>query len=103
MRPTLRDAVEVLQRRREAVGNGEPPSFIDALEGKLNDIGPLLLAGTDLNPAELEEIARDRAQGAMFSYAVAAARGQLPYAIAGTWLDGLLVGLILADLRAQAD
>lgn len=97
--PTLLDAVVTLGDRKQAVVGDA--TFDDTLRGETNHAGALMLTGTDLDPTEAEALARAMAEKSAHNLALAARHGQLDTFLGGLWLDGVLTGLLLADLRAR--
>lgn len=92
MTPTVRDAIERLERRKRAAGIGP------ATMAPLQDVRAVL-AGTDLDMQELDELT-PAMQMAAVGYTVAAGPGAAGSAL---WIDGLLVGLELAHMREEEE
>lgn len=100
MTPGLAAAVAALTERKRAMGlaDGGGTIRLDEEDDGVLD-GRQLLVGLDLDLEELERvvliITATTLHGAM-------EQGQGPLkTVAGAWLDGLLTGLILAELRAN--
>lgn len=94
--PTLTDAVLALNRRKEAAGM----AFGDArLGSEVNAI----LAGTDVSAEELDRVLGHVANGLAMLLTKHGAADNLPGALASAWADGLLTGILFADLREKAE
>ena len=94
--PTLMDAINVVNERKAASGMtspGAPYSFDDHTA---------ILGGTDLTPDEVLAVGGWIAGQALPAFAFHASRGLVVEGLAGLWIDGVVHGLVLADLRRQA-
>lgn len=98
-RPTLKQAMILVSRRKMAVASkiGSTGIYVQTDDSSARQV----LSGTDLTLEEIAEAAlegiKPAAAALLFEDSV-----QVPDAMAGCWVDGILVGLMLAQLRAQA-
>lgn len=88
----IRDAVAALDARKTALYGGASPKVeVDGLRG--------LMVGLDLSVDELGEMS-DLVLSASLR-GVLAGRTDVCAALRGTWVDGLLTGMLLCELRAR--
>jgi hypothetical protein len=95
----IRAAMERMRERKEAVGlSAENP----AVEGTLKDAAELIgriFSGLDLEPLELLEQGENVRESSWMAVLLGVAPpGQIA---AACWLDGLGVGLLIAERRAR--
>lgn len=96
MKVKIRDAVVAVDARKRAAGLGSAAAGETA---PLADVD-LILVGLDLDNDELRDMATLCADQAL-EHIIA---GRPPAAIAGgLWADGLMTGLMLAEMRARAE
>lgn len=90
---TILDAVEAFDKRKLALLGGDAPALVQR-----DGVG-LLTVGLDVDPEEMERIGTNYAIWTI--YQVGERDHEPVAAIAGTWADGFVTGLLLADLRAK--
>lgn len=90
---TILDAVEAFDARKRSHLGGKPVALVPPAGLAL------LTVGLDVDPAEVEQVGTNYAIWTI--YQVGEQDHEPISAIAGVWADGLITGLLLAELRAQ--
>lgn len=102
-RPRLADAIVALDERKQAA-LPEGATMADTIQGNTEQAGRLMLAGTDLAPQEANDLAHAAAHGFLPQLAAATIANVSPcIPLGGFWLDGVLTGLMLVELRQAHD
>lgn len=91
----LTDAVEALNKRKLAANESAMERLVDLKDMRL------IFAGTDLDYDETNDLAMVFAHNAVV--ATMSEDSYLLSTVAGMWIDGILTGLMIAELRAKRD